>query len=157
MFYPRSLNISVFSQPGLRNNLMKLLLRTGRSIIYTMLLIILVSCSLEDSSNPAADDVVLSWDMQDRCFDGSAIQLRFFEAAGGSRTGRVWPGGDRVYVLSGSDTYNLSCRAGTDVCYGAQPRDGSSGHWGLDITGQDGCTNCCSSCSSVTVRRSLSC
>ena len=74
--------------------------------------------------------------------DKYRLSLRFFKKTG---SGGVWPGSGKNYVLSSSETYNLGCKSGDKVCYGAW-RDHQTIYWGVGRDGREGCENCCMSC-----------
>ena len=97
------------------------------------------SCVWECERQPS----VLVWPVSDGCEDGYSIQLRFFDRM----NDLVWPGGNRVYLLEGSNTYRLSCRPGAKVCYGARPHNSfATNYWGVGIDGDKGCDDCCYTC-----------
>ena len=72
-------------------------------------------------------------------YDGYDMRYRFFEFTGSRKTG-VWPSSERVYVtqrFEGVHTHALSCKVGTNVCFGAQRRRSNPiSYWGVGIDRQ---------------------
>lgn len=66
----------------------------------------------------------------------------------------VWPGGGKQYVLSGTETYNLTCQPGEKICFGAW-RDHQTTYWGSGRGGKQACNSCCIKCGG-TFRTTLS-
>ncbi|PLP58217.1 hypothetical protein CYK37_14970 [Mesorhizobium loti] len=56
-----------------------------------------------------------------------------------------WPGGNKQYVLSGTETYNLTCQPGEKICFGAW-RNHQTKYWGSGRGGREACTGCCIKC-----------
>ena len=75
--------------------------------------------------------------------DRYKIGLSFFSQ---TRRNWQWPGGNQQYNLSGSYTYELNCRPGEKICYGAW-RDYQTYYWGVGH-GENGCQGCCTTCGS---------
>jgi hypothetical protein len=74
----------------------------------------------------------------------NVVSLEFY-----SKTrNHVWPGDGKVYILDDSEehTYNLGCRTGEKICYGAWVRNRSDEYWGVGYDGKEGCTGCCYTC-----------
>ena len=105
----------------------------------------------------------VGFNIEDECY-GSRTQVRFFEYNRNdapTSSARVWPNPQEAYVLDDSERdYNLTCRPGHLVCYGANSLD-DSGWWGIDIDGSQSCDDCCLRCpaigKAVTMRRDLTC
>lgn len=57
----------------------------------------------------------------------------------------AWPGNNRQYNLKSDDTYNLNCRAGEKICFGAW-RDYQTTYWGVGRNDKNGCERCCIRC-----------
>jgi hypothetical protein len=72
------------------------------------------------------------------------IYLEFY----GQKWNHVWPGGGEVYVLKDSKyrTYNLWCRKGDTICYGAWVTTDESIYWGVGRGNTHGCRKCCFTC-----------
>ena len=62
-----------------------------------------------------------------------------------TRRNYAWPGGNKQYNLSRSHTYELDCRPGEKICYGAW-RDHQTYYWGVGRSGDEGCQSCCTTC-----------
>lgn len=79
------------------------------------------------------------------------VQLTFFS----QDRNFAWPGGNEAYALYDSleHTYNLSCRQGEKICYGAWPNGRSDIYWGVGADNNRSCSNCCERCGSGTIRR----
>jgi hypothetical protein len=83
------------------------------------------------------------------------VHLRFFNfgfSNSGSAKG-VWPAAGKVYVIQAEKTgkYNLACRKGERICFGAEfatARSANSAYfyWGAALSGKKGCTKCCAKC-----------
>lgn len=104
--------------------------------------------ALSDSPNskkrPANDDEEIDKNVATFIIkneDRYSLGLRFFSK---SRRNVVWPGGDRQYVLSGMETYRLTCQPSEQICFGAW-RDYQTTYWGVG-RGKQGCNNCCIMC-----------
>ena len=88
------------------------------------------------------------------------LTYRFFAYDNNDNQIGVWP--EEGLVYPGRDfgrtyTHRLSCSGGVArVCYGARSDDRSSS-WGVDIDGSRGCTGCCSTCTTGTVRHGITC
>ena len=72
------------------------------------------------------------------------LHLEFY----GQKWNHVWPGDGKVYVLKDSKyhTYNLWCRRGDTICYGAWVTTDENTYWGVGRGDSYGCTNCCYKC-----------
>ncbi len=82
-----------------------------------------------------------------RSFDPHTLELGFFSQ---TNTGRAWPGGDQVYLISDHElhTYRLTCQRGEKICFGAWRRGNTNSYWGGGYAAREGCTNCCLMCGS---------
>ena len=62
--------------------------------------------------------------------------------------GHVWPGVRKGYVLADSKVheFNLSCRYGEKICYGAWVTGNTRKYWGVGFRGYKGCRGCCYRC-----------
>ena len=69
-----------------------------------------------------------------------------------SDRGHVWPGGNEAWSLYDGDsyTYNLRCRSGEKICYGAwtvAPGHTTGPHyWGEGQNHDMSCAHCCATC-----------
>ncbi len=74
----------------------------------------------------------------------NVVSLEFYSQS----RNHVWPGNSKVYILDdyGTHTYNLSCRSGEKVCYGAWVRNRTSTYWGVGYNDRHGCESCCWIC-----------
>ena len=88
------------------------------------------------------DPLVVTWTIEDGCFDGSQIEYRFFLRDSGGNLGQ-WP----TYRVSDGEerTHHLRVReAGQMACYGARRRiSGDTSYWGLGLDGYQACATCC--------------
>jgi serine/threonine protein kinase len=85
---------------------------------------------------------------------GQTVRVAFYDSA--SKT-QIDPAAGMSYVLNGNETrnYRISCTPGANICYGAFTEgNGLSPFWGAGRGGQQGCTRCCLTCTSGTVRMS---
>jgi hypothetical protein len=73
--------------------------------------------------------------------DRYRLGLQFFSK---TRRGHVWPSPGQQYNLSGDGTYELTCKRGEKICFGAW-RDYQDLYWGVG-RGENGCNNCCITC-----------
>jgi hypothetical protein len=103
-----------------------------------------------------ADTSTLRWQLEDGCSDGLGVWARFFDETQSS----VWPNAGEVYQVSagGAIDRTLSCTTGHKVCYGAQPADDSTlFFWGVGVSNDKGCDNCCFACTTATISRRVTC
>lgn len=65
---------------------------------------------------------------------------------------RAWPGNGQAYSLNDSEihTFNLACRPGEKICYGAWATGNEREYWGVGLRNQHGCTSCCARCGGGT-------
>jgi len=72
------------------------------------------------------------------------VYLEFY----GQNWNHVWPGNGKVYVLKDSryNTYNLWCRRGDMICYGAWVTTDEDIYWGVGRGDMYGCQACCYEC-----------
>jgi hypothetical protein len=68
----------------------------------------------------------------------------------------VWPAPPQEIVLDQigqTQTLSISCKTGANICYGASVSQASDSplYWGVGITGNQGCPNCCYACANGTV------
>lgn len=72
------------------------------------------------------------------------VHLEFY----GQKYNHVWPGKNKVYVLDDSKfhTYNLWCRRGDQICYGAWVTTDEDIYWGVGRGDTRGCKGCCFTC-----------
>lgn len=66
----------------------------------------------------------------------------------------AWPGDNEVYVIKDYDdhTYNLSCRSGESICYGAWVRNRKRTYWGVGANNRNRCKTCCYTCNGGETR-----
>ncbi|GEP06130.1 hypothetical protein [Methylobacterium oxalidis] len=78
--------------------------------------------------------------------DVKSIRLKFFS----QQRNHVWPGSNQSYTIGASDsdykTYNLSCRKGEKICFGAFRDDDENVAWGSGRYDKMGCQDCCTTC-----------
>ncbi|MEM7058668.1 MAG: hypothetical protein AAF557_13835 [Pseudomonadota bacterium] len=72
------------------------------------------------------------------------VHLEFY----GQKWNHAWPGNGKVYVLKDSKyhTYNLWCRRGDTICYGAWVTTDEDTYWGVGRGDTYGCKSCCYKC-----------
>lgn len=92
------------------------------------------------------DNTSVSWSFEDACEDGSAMNVNFHERRQGQPTGFAWPGSNRVYEFSGTQEFDLACEPDTTICFGAEPDSRNGFYWGISLSGDRGCEDCCRSC-----------
>jgi hypothetical protein len=65
-----------------------------------------------------------------------------------TRSGHVWPGSNKIYVLDdySTKTITISCRYGEKVCYGAWVRNREATYWGVGYQNRNSCRSCCYTC-----------
>ena len=94
----------------------------------------------------------ITFTITDGCNDGLPIKYRFFANDASSNTIGTWPGGNRVYITqryAQPYTHHLACSSETDkICFGARRElpGGRTSYWGVDISDDKGCPNCCTQC-----------
>lgn len=97
-------------------------------------------------ATPAPAPKSMRWDIVDGCEDTGDLQVRFFDMT----NDLVWPSADKVWVIEngGSQAFDLGCRSGAKICYGATAKDSSGKYriWGAGIDGKNGCEKCCITC-----------
>ena len=100
---------------------------------------------------PTGTTSLLRFRISDGCNDGYDMDYRFFEITGNRKTG-VWPVDNLVWTtrsLGTVHTHTLSCKVGTNVCFGARRRKSNPiSYWGIGIDGNQSCSDCCYSCPS---------
>lgn len=72
------------------------------------------------------------------------VQISFY-----SQNRRVeWPGNGKVWGLNDDDVheFNLSCRSGEKICFGAWVTGNSTKYWGVGADNKHGCRSCCFTC-----------
>jgi hypothetical protein len=104
---------------------------------------------------PPPQPVTLTWTLADRCADGLGVQARFFDLD----NDLVWPDASHVYVIDsgGSATYRLTCVPGAKICYGATTDPDNGRYWGVGISREYACSNCCYTCEAQNVGFNLVC
>ncbi len=76
------------------------------------------------------------------------VQIKFY-----SQSRRVtWPGVGEAWGLNDSEyhEYNLQCRTGEKICFGAWVTGRSSPYWGVGADNEHGCEACCYICGDDT-------
>ncbi len=89
----------------------------------------------------------LQWTFDNRV--NGQINIIFFS----QNRNHQWPGGNRYYYINPNDgvlAYNLDCRQGEKICYGAWFNSNSTYYWGVGQSGREGCTGCCYVCGAGT-------
>jgi hypothetical protein len=110
----------------------------------------------DDGEVAASAKVNQRWTFQDRCNDRRGIRARLFDKT--NRTTK-WPASGYYRISSLSQaTKTISCDSGHKICFGAvQDPPVGSGHWGVGINGNFGCSACCTLCRATALRVTLSC
>jgi hypothetical protein len=114
-------------------------------------------CSIATGTCLAAS-VVMSWRLADACFDGLAIQYRFFDRVNGV----VWPAtlSNTFQSTADGQTVNtqIACIPGSQICYGAEPNPtNGTTYWGVGLSGAQACSACCALCGILDPQISLVC
>lgn len=112
---------------------------------------------LPESGTGGTSQTTLIWALSDECNDGAGISASFIETINGTRTGDAWPGGNQFYVFNDNQQFNLQCEVGATVCYGAEPSNRNGFYWGVGLSGNEACTDCCRQCGSGRQAISLTC
>lgn len=62
--------------------------------------------------------------------------------------GKVWPGGDQVYLLEKGEKKSvpITCESGEEICYGAWLYGDASRFWGVGPDNVQACEDCCVVC-----------
>jgi hypothetical protein len=103
---------------------------------------------------PPTSQVTMTWSMNNTC--GTTQHFRFHDET----NNLVWPSSSTHYSLNSqrTQTYNLSCRPGANICPGGgSSTDGSGPQWGIGLRGDRRCTDCCFTCRSVTIPGRIEC
>ncbi len=81
------------------------------------------------------------------CSASGDIKFALFDEVHGG----TWPVQTDAYRLPVGTTkfVDITCIAGTKVCYGARGQVSSIGYWGTDIDNSKSCDTCCSVCNSM--------
>jgi len=84
----------------------------------------------------------------------SKVQIAYYSQ---TRRGHAWPGGSQVYALNDYNvhTHTLTCVPGEKICYGAWVTGSGTKHWGVGPNNRYGCSNCCTTCGSGGLSRTL--
>lgn len=104
-----------------------------KTVIVAALAVLLAGAAVADS---------LKWTV--RSEHPNVVSLEFYS----QDYNRSWPGDGEVYILDDYDThsYNLECRSGEKICYGAWVRGDSDSYWGVGLNDASGCDDCCYTC-----------
>lgn len=106
---------------------------------------------------PPSSTVSMRWTLTDACGDGAGLHARFFDKT----NNLVWPAdSSKVFVTNSNGTIDVSLAANTGarVCYGAQPDSSSTNrYWGVGMSGNNGCPDCCYTAANTTIRLNLTC
>lgn len=72
------------------------------------------------------------------------VQIEFYSQARDA----AWPGDGMAYDLNDgrTQTFNLDCDYGEQICYGAWVTGDSSEYWGVGYANQYSCDSCCLVC-----------
>jgi hypothetical protein len=94
----------------------------------------------------------LTWNMTNAC--SKTTDVRFFDRV----LQREWPGNSNVYVIEPGRQFSqkLACTVGQKICYGAAPRTGGTGVWGVGLNDREACENCCAICGEADSNREKS-
>ena len=110
-----------------------------------------IAISLLAPTHAAADEQIVSVKSNAEY----KVHLKFFS----QDYNRTWPGPDSstVWVLAdyARHTYNLSCRTGEKICYGAWVAGDRSEYWGVGASNRNSCTSCCFTCGNGDVSYTL--
>ena len=80
------------------------------------------------------------------------VYLKFFDKS--SSNGLQWPGPGSVITLNtpNPNSNTISCTTGHEICYGGSTQSTTDqNYWGVGITGNESCPNCCYKCATETV------
>lgn len=72
------------------------------------------------------------------------VQIKFFS----QDRNHVWPNANEAYDLNdyGTHTYNLRCRSGEKICFGAWVTGNANRYWGGGYNNAHACSRCCFTC-----------
>lgn len=92
----------------------------------------------------AADDSSVAFRI--RSLYPKIVRLQFYS----QDRKRVWPSADDVHALKDDDfhTFELSCKKGETICYGAWS---GTTYWGTGKDDRHGCRSCCKECGAGTL------
>lgn len=83
---------------------------------------------------------------------GGIAHLKFFNTglSNSFPAKGVWPASNQAYVLNytKTETYNLACKKGEHICFGAEFAAGGRTYWGAALSGRESCEACCGICGS---------
>jgi len=125
-------------------------------VLIALAMVFLLACGGGGSGGGGGSySSTLTWIISDQCVDGRGTLIRFFDRTDGG----FWPGSGGYYSMNAGDTrqVTLSCDFGNKICYGARTDPYDGGFWGLDVNGNQSCSNCCTTCDGDTVRKNLGC
>ena len=95
---------------------------------------------------------VVNFFLYNSCNSSSPMKLIFRESYRGELTGFSWPSAGHYLFTEKrvTRTKSVKCAYPSDVCYGAAIDfgGGKSTSWGLGLTADGSCTNCCYACPS---------
>jgi hypothetical protein len=81
------------------------------------------------------------------------VQISFYS----QNYSREWPGNGQAWGLNDYDVheYNLKCRSGEKICFGAWVTGNSNIYWGVGADNKHSCSSCCYICGSETRQQDL--
>ena len=90
-----------------------------------------------------APSVVMHWGIENGCFNGESILIKFFDVDRGVE----WPAPAKAYSVAPGATQDfvLLCTPGDWICLGGQQPQHHL-YWGVDIDNSKSCTQCCVRC-----------
>lgn len=112
---------------------------------FALFLAVTASCSTpvapSDTSLGSRTDT-MSWDIKNTC--SGQVDLQLFDETGGG----VWPARDRVYRLDAGERWlqRIECNTNSRICFGAALRSNYNSYWGVSLSNDQTCTNCCKVC-----------
>lgn len=119
----------------------------GRAALLSVSALIAVlglhACAGSPTSPETAKTVRMTLAYENAC--SGPIDLKFFDRTNGT----VWPDQTSSYEVASQQrrSFNLDCKAQSQVCYGANERANTSHYWGVGLDNTQTCSDCCVPCS----------
>lgn len=110
-----------------------------------LLLALLPSCSspvAPSGTTLGSRTDTMTWDIKNNC--SAPVDLQLFDKTGGG----VWPAIDRVYRLDAGERWvqRIECNTNSRICFGAGLRSNYSVYWGVGLSNDQSCSDCCKVC-----------
>jgi hypothetical protein len=84
----------------------------------------------------------MTWEFTNAC--SVQVDVQLFDKT----TGGVWPSPNKVWTLDGGErrVEEIKCNTNSKICFGAGVRTNYDRYWGVSLSNNQGCTDCCHTC-----------